>query len=220
MKRFRISLLLVGFFAFMGVASAQTVASGTTGDCTWTLTGSEPNLTLTISGTGAMENYTDNSAMPWYSQQSSIETLVIAPGVTSIGSYAFSNSDLTSVTFATPSSVTSIGSYAFYQCTDLTALTIPEAVTSIGEGAFYSCFYLTALTIPEAVTSIGSYAFYYCSGLTALTIPEAVTSIGEGAFYYCSNLSLSVSNTSTYFTVEDGVLFNKAKTTLLWCPQN
>jgi hypothetical protein len=57
-------------------AMAQTVASGTTGDCTWTLTGSSGNYTLTISGTGAMGDYIDNDA-PWYSYRNDIKTLVI-----------------------------------------------------------------------------------------------------------------------------------------------
>jgi hypothetical protein len=47
---------------------AQTVDFGTTGSCTWTLTGTSGNYTLTISasGSGAKGDYNWGSA-PWYS---------------------------------------------------------------------------------------------------------------------------------------------------------
>ena len=73
------------------VASTSTLfaVSGTCGDnLTWNLTG---NGVLTISGTGAMSNYTSSSPSraPWYSNRSSIKSVVIEEGVTSIGEYAF-----------------------------------------------------------------------------------------------------------------------------------
>jgi hypothetical protein len=64
-------------------------------------------------------------------------------------------SSLTSIHI--PEGVTSIGSYAFYNCSSLTSITIPESVTSIGYYAFWGCRSLT-ITIPEGVTSIGNYA--------------------------------------------------------------
>ena len=81
----------------------------------WTL----EDGTLTISGTGAMYNFSYPDYAPWYSSHSSIKTVDIKQGVTSIGDWAFYwCSSLTSVTI--PSSVTSIGYYAFYGCDSLT----------------------------------------------------------------------------------------------------
>ena len=54
--------------------------------------------------------------------------------VTSIGRYAFSRNNLTSVTI--PDSVTSIRKKAFFR-NNLTSVIIPNSVTSIGESAFY-----------------------------------------------------------------------------------
>ena len=109
-------------------------------------------------------------------------------GLTSIGSYAFSNcSSLTSVEL--PNSVTSIGSRAFYYCTNLTSVEIPGAVTSINYDAFYNCTGLTSIEIPGGVTLISDHAFSNCSSLTSVEIPYSVTSIGSYAFYNCTSLT-------------------------------
>ena len=145
-----------GRFTF--VRLIRTVSSGTTGDCTWTL---DENGLLTISGNGAMGNYTSSSILPWGTD---IKSVVIENGVTSIGNYAF------------------------LRCTNLTNITIPNSDTSIGNNAFYNCTGLTSVTIGNSVASIGSYAFFNCTSLTSVTIPNSVTSINEGAFgYYYSD---------------------------------
>ena len=94
---------------------------------------------LTISGSGIMYDYSFYDS-PFYNQ-SSIKSVVINNGVTSIGNYAFSN------------------------CSGLTSIEIPDSVTSIGEGAFYDCSGLTSIEIPNSVTSIGEAAFYGCEKL-------------------------------------------------------
>jgi hypothetical protein len=150
-----------------------------------------------------------------FSNCNGMTSVTIPSSVTSIGDYAFEDCfGLTSVTI--PSSETSIGDYAFWNCFGLTSITIPSSVTSIGQGAFMACSGLTSVTIPSSVTSIGSVAFYYCSGLTSVTIPSSVTSIGELAFYGCSG-SLNVDPVNANYSSLNGVLFNKAQTTLLQC---
>ena len=137
--------------------------SGSCGEnVTWTLTA---DGTLTISGTGAMTDYTYDSRSPWYSCRTYIKRVVMQQGVTSIGNSAFSGcSGLTSVTI--PSSVTSIGWSAFKNCTALTFMTIPESVTYISGEVFSNCVRLARVTIPKSVTEISSKAFYYCDSLT------------------------------------------------------
>ena len=137
--------------------------SGSCGEnVTWTLTA---DGTLTISGTGAMTDYTYDSRSPWYSCRTYIKRVVMQQGVTSIGDHAFWDcSGLTSVTI--PDGVTSIGDSAFSGCTALTSVTIPGSVTSIGGGAFSGCTGLTSVTIPDSVTSIDGYAFSGCDSLT------------------------------------------------------
>ena len=123
----------------------------------------------------------------------SVEHDGTAYSVTSIGSYAFGPSSLTSVTI--PNSVTSIGSHAFSGSSGLTSVTIPNSVTSIGSSAFSACSGLTSVTIGNSVTSIGESAFYKCTGLTSVTIPNSVTSIGSSAFSDCYRLtSVTIGN--------------------------
>src|SRR5574344_2019579 len=124
--------------------------------------------TLTISGTGAMADFTSGAA-PWNAYLSNITSVVIKSGVTSIGASAFAwCSALTSVSI--PGSVTSIGNQAFYDCSDLTSVSIPSGVTSIGVQAFFNCPALTSVSIPTSVTSIGTRVFQGCSGLTTITV--------------------------------------------------
>ncbi|MDR1527810.1 MAG: leucine-rich repeat protein [Dysgonamonadaceae bacterium] len=186
----RMFLTMIALFVLSAVSFAE---NGTAGPLTWDLS----NGTLTISGTGAMPDYSYYVFAPWYSYNSSITTVVIEDGVTSIGNYVFDRySGLTSVTIG--NSVTSIGMAAFRACSGLTSVTIGNSVTSMGVGAFYDCSGLTSVTIPNSVTSIGNYAFYNCSGLTSVTIGNSVTSIGEYAFDSCSALtSVTIPNSVT-----------------------
>ncbi len=118
----------------------------------------------------------------------SIKTVSLGNGVTSIGESAFQDcTSLTSITI--PDSVEAIGDSAFRDCTGLTNVTIGSGVTSIGGQAFYGCTGLTSITIPDSVKSIGASAFQKCTGLTSITIPDGVTSIGSYAFYNCTGLT-------------------------------
>ena len=182
------------------VASAES--SGNCGDSgsnvTWSL---DDNGTLTISGSGKIEDYRSDIDQPWYSNRSDITSVVIEPGVTSIGSQAFYEcSNLTSITI--PSGLTSIGEQAFGNCTGLTSITIPSSVTSIGVNVFYNCTGLTDITVDSNNSSFCSESgvlfnkdkttlIYYPLGKndSSYTIPDGVTVIEQYAFYCNSKLT-------------------------------
>ena len=162
--------LLLTFALLLTAVTGAWAESWTSGDCTVTLEGT----TLTVSGSGAMDDYAAEDTRPWHSNSSSITSIVIENGVTSIGARAFYNCDNAS----------------------LASITIPASVTSIGYAAFLGCEYLASVTIPASVETIDNYAFSLCTGLTSITIPNSVTSIGKEAFSQCEGLATVTLNSN------------------------
>jgi len=112
---------------------AAIADSGTCGkNVTWTVS---DDGVLTIRGTGDMYDYDSNGESPF---TGSIETIIIEPGVTSIGAHAFQCYGVTSVTV--PSTVTKIGDFAFEECSWLTDISLSEGLESIGDYAFVPAF--------------------------------------------------------------------------------
>ena len=160
-------------------------AAGDGSGVTWQLTENtdDPSTyTLTIRGSGAMEDYLMSSNQPWRSFRKQITSVVVSPGVTSIGNLAFTRfSKLIHVDIA--DSVVSIGEQAFSDCSRLTDITVPQSVTYIGVNAFDSCTNLSSITLStNNITSIRSHTFSGCSELSSIVIPDGVTSIQSGAF--------------------------------------
>ncbi len=121
--------------------------------------------------------------------------------------------------YSIPTSVTIIDDHAFSDCC-LTGVTIPESVTHIMDYAFQYCPGLTSVTIPGSVTKIGYETFYSCSNLKSVTIPDSVTEISGTAFERCTSLTaINVASSNPNYASQNGVLFNKGKTTLIECPK-
>jgi hypothetical protein len=112
-----------------------------------------------------------------------------------------------------------IGDNAFYNQVLITSVIIPSNVTAIGDMAFSNCYYLTNVTIPNSVTTIGDHAFSNCYYLTNMTIPNRLTTIGDSAFISCTSLTaINVDAANVKYYNFEGVLYNKAFTTLILCP--
>lgn len=86
----------------------SNMAKGSTGQCSWLL----DTTKLTVSGIGAMGDYSTSLIPPW---KNFPETVEITEGVTKIGNYSF------------------------YNCSTLTVISIPKTVNEIGENAFTGC---------------------------------------------------------------------------------
>lgn len=177
------------------VESGAKLTGGAAGDgsgVTWQLTENtdDPSTyTLTIRGSGAMKNYLMSSNQPWHSFRDQITSVVVSPGVTSIGNLAFALSrNIIHVDIA--DSVVSIGEQAFFKCSSLTNITVPQSVTYIGVKAFDSCTKLSSITLStNNITSIRPHTFSGCSELSSIVIPDGVTSIQLGAFFNCTKLT-------------------------------
>lgn len=153
------------------MASTGQIASGKCGDnLVWSL---DSNGTLTISGTGKMDNWI------WYSEPGDME------GDRPLWSSWWGDKIINVVI---EDGVTSIGSYAFCECRNLKSVDIPNSVTDIEEAAFSLCGSLKDVKIPNSVTSIGDSTFSFCKSIKNIEIPASVTKIGEMTFYCCESV--------------------------------
>lgn len=192
---------------------APPVASGYCGDPTvnegknvsWELTGHPGEVfnweyTLTISGTGAMADYTspygygldEPAPAPWCGYEfpyRPITSIEIGNGVTHIGNYAFWDlSDLSSIVI--PANVKSIGNGAFEQCSGLASVTLNEGLESIGGGAFGGS-HLLAINIPASVTSVGVLFVNDCIHLESITVAS-----GNQVYITDDDYSMLIDNTT------------------------
>ena len=214
MKTVRTLLILVLVLAFVAAlpltASAEeTVASGTCGEnVTWTL---DEAGTLTISGTGAIYDYSSSEERPWFDHLASIKAIVIEEGITRIGkmalSYCYMMKELT-----IPTSITSIGSRAFIGCNMLEDAYIydPSAWCKVNfeDSEAHPMYYvtdpyyrgtmhvldeagneMTVITLDDSVTAIPFYGLGHLKNVTRIVIPDSVTSIGNCAFQRCESLT-------------------------------
>ncbi|MCM1533167.1 MAG: leucine-rich repeat protein [Corallococcus sp.] len=134
--------------------------------------------------------------------------IVMPNGVTTIPSYTFKNSAITSITI--PNSVTSIDGYAFDSCNNLTAvyyagtvgdwckININSNPMSYAQNLYINNEIISGdIVLPDGVTTIPMYTFKN-STITSITIPNSVKTIGGFAFQNCNCLTgITVPNSVT-----------------------
>ena len=156
-------LFLAVLSMLFAVNAAAEIKSGTCGaNITWEY--NEENLTLTLTGSGAMTNFTPKKQAPWRT--------ILAK----YGSKDFPISTLVE-NLQIKGKITNIGDYAFYECTSLKKLEVqyPDLISSIGTHAFYNCSSLN-IEQPFPNATIGDYAF---SGCTAMQDEYGVIYLGK-----------------------------------------
>ena len=165
--------------------------------------------TLIFEGCGEMASYSYVGEQPWMAYKSSITTISVGEGITSITNNSFANMSFASITL--PTSLKTLGTYVFQNCKQLKQIDLPNDIVSIGGSAFagssieslkipyaikvipsslcLGCDKLIEVEIATDLTEIGEYAFYGCSSLSSITLPTTLTSIGSNAFSGCTNLT-------------------------------
>ena len=193
MRRLLGTLLLAALIATLFVPCVS--AANQSGECGVGVKWSFEGNTLTVSGTGAMTNYTEQTPAPWHDFREDIRVLIVQDGVSSVGDLAFYDcKNLVSVMLA--DTVKTIGYYSFAECKRLKILSLGQGLDTIGRSAFEYCESLQSVRLPSFLRTIGERAFYRCAGLRTVTVPASVSTLGVKAFAYCTGLISAEINAS------------------------
>lgn len=154
------------------------------------------------------------SSISSYAFQKSNLSYLYAPGVTTLGSYAFYLCvNLTSVSNGMPNGATEgmflpsvkiAGDYTWGMCVYLESANL-EKLTTIGQYAFEYCVYMTSCNLP-LVSTLPKGCLMYCVSLESFEIGKNVTTIGEKAFFLNRLKSITVASGNTkYYSDGNGV---------------
>ena len=183
-------------------AAATTETSGDFGAEGDNLHWSVEDGVLTITGSGAMEDFdfTTGVLPPWWNlknvvsidlaliKTTGIQRVEIADTVTDIGEFAFfALPELTAMQL--PAGLTELPRYALAACNNLAFPALPETLTAIGDYAMAACDAFQTLALTDSVQTLGSHAFAGCDGLTGAVVPETVKALGSYAFASCDALT-------------------------------
>lgn len=176
----------------------STIKSGSCGtSATWEL--NFLTNTLTISGSGAINDYT-GTTLPWGADSAYIYTASVSNDITRLGNRTFYECKRLTHVSISNSKLTSIGQYAFYNCKRLegfgnstTQINIPKSVVTIEDYAFKNCTAATKVYMMSnaELTTIGTESFMQMTGMTDFAIYNAtnLTTIGQRVVKGCSSLS-------------------------------
>ena len=208
-------------------------AVGNESDVTWKLTqnnedSENPTYTLTISGSGAMENLNNSTetenisdgagTYPWATWKDNITKIVIDDGVTGIGSKAFIDyTNVTSVSIGKDVSEIGVGALSqLSACTSFNVSSENSNFTTDTTGALFDRLQtkliafpcgsdVTEYEIPNTVKTISYGAFSRAASLKTITIPEGsiLSTIGYGAFAFTTALNTVNMIPATVTTIGD-----------------
>lgn len=209
-----VGLELPPLFSFTASAEDTSGTLGENGNISWSFD-TETGV-LTISGEGAMTDYSAASETPWYSYAGLIKSVVIEEGVTTVADYAFKGTALTEVVL--PYSLAEVSSSAFGDCYSLATVTFtgtqeewdaldvqfpdstPEVICAGKSGTTGSnaTWRFNGVTGEFTVSGTGTMSYYTTSNpapwtdfrdeIVTVTIEEGVTNVSSTSFYRCTSL--------------------------------
>ena len=90
----------------------------------------------------------------------------------------------------------------------------------VGQSAFEDCKALTSVQLGTGLINIRPYAFRNCTSLKSIDLPASVRVCSAYFVDGCSNMHTIIVNVgNNYFASYAGMLYNKAKTELIRCPE-
>lgn len=160
----------------------------------------------------------DGTSLIRYPAGRTDKTFIIPDTVGYIYSYAFEGAEnLDKIVMG--DNVSSIGDYAFKDCSSLSDLTFSANVKNFSEGVFLNCSSLKNIVLPENPGYISSDCFEN-TALEAINIPAELDKYSLDFLQSMPDTlkSITVDADNTNFVVDNGVLFNSDKTTLVKYP--
>ncbi len=170
-----------------------------------------------------------------------MKNVTLSKKLKTIEDQAFSATAITAITL--PNSVNYLGIGAFENCNKLKSIKLSDNIDTINpwtfsgtdrlrdikfgkslkyldNNAFYGCG-IESLALPESLVYVGAETFSLCSKMKEIYIGKNVSKIGSGAFSYCKSLQkIEVNKDNKYFHSENGILYNKKLTRILYIPYN
>lgn len=140
-----------------------------------------------------------------------------------------------------PKNVTKLGEYTFYECPNLENVILHNNITQISRDTFFDTpffwknfknnevfinnYLLFGIYINQSTINIKSGTvliadlFIVNENISStITIPASVKHINEKAFYKQDIKAINVNSSNQYFSSQNGVLFNKSKSDLIYYP--
>ncbi len=220
-------------FSF-SASAANVLGSGKCGaNLTWTV---YDDLSLRITGTGAMFDYEMNKTKTW-DKYGKVKKVIVESGVTGIGNFAFDyNENLKYVSLA--DTVEEIGRGAFmnsgltdidmsdglkkinhlaFSFASIEEIDLPEGLEYLGNSVFSSSS-LSRVRVPSTVKEVGDFCFSI-TPIVKAEFAEGVEKIGVSVFSQCFNLA-EVSLPSTLKSIGDLAFYRCSALKSLTIPQN
>ena len=209
-KRLLACLLTLVMLLALLPATALAADPTTSGSCGKNLTWSFDSATgtLTISGTGAMADYTEASDQPWYSYANAITAVTLENGITAIGAHSLRELTAINTPLALPRSLEKIGSCALYMA-HFSAFTVDAENTAFTakNGVLYNKDMTTLVAYPcgsaqtsyvapASVQKISAYAFSSAKSLQTADFSAAtdLSQVGQQAFESASSVNALFKN--------------------------
>lgn len=149
------------------------------------------------------------------------DTFLLKSGVEVICEEAFSKGHFPLTSFIIPQSVIAIGDEAFQQMRlpQHSSFTITKGLKYIGYHILGNYHGILDLIIEEGITEINLGYILDCAPAITLHLPSTLESIGEEGFGECDGTEhILLAEGNKHFCLENGVLYDYDKTTLLRCP--
>lgn len=228
--------MLSALFAVSAAVKAKVI-NGTVDNSSISWEYNTETYVLTLSGSGAMPNYSSVANTPWSKE-------VLYTYKVGRQEYDYTITDDVDIVIVN-SGITSIGNYAFTSAGLLTALQLPSTVTKIGQNAFNSCGKLETLTwegisenlniantafagtglVQNGILYIGTQLVFAETNISSASIKNTTTKIHANAFADCDDLtSITIpasvtaigSNAFANCTSLNNIVFDNAKNIKTW----